>query len=335
MVTDAPGYAALLLESLASPPRDCGWDPESVPTRPASTASMLAEAFFGGSARIGVHRANVPLWRYVVVSGFSPSSQYERLIGLARDRAPLPDGLACVARTGDGFRGFRGRSWIASPGNVHLTVHLAPERPIERFETVFMALAAVSVVEAVDSVVGMTGRAGIKWVNDVLVEGRKVAGVLAYSQTKGDQVTCVVLGIGLNVERVPIVPPTPFVPGVAALRSFATDPKRVRAGDVLAELLRAIERNYRVLLREGYEPIIDRYRARSIILGRNVHISRDDPDEVPRIFASGRVQSITDGLELQLSGIERPVNHGRLILPLEGAETISQPLTPTRFGVAL
>src|SRR5690606_1537632 len=174
VVTDVPDYADALLGSLSPPRNNHGSADEGGADRPEPTASMLAREFFGGTARISAHPADVPYWRYIVVSGFSPSSQYERLIALARGRAPLPDGLACVARTGDGFRGFRGRSWIASPGNVHLTVHLTPERPIERFETVFMALAAVSVVEVVDSVPGMAGKAGIKWVNDVLVEGRKV-----------------------------------------------------------------------------------------------------------------------------------------------------------------
>ncbi len=73
-------------------------------------------------------------------------------------------------------------------------------------------LPVVALVDAVRAVTGGALRPGIKWVNDVLVDGRKIGGVLTSTQTQGDRVSAVLLGIGLNVATAPPVPPTPFVP---------------------------------------------------------------------------------------------------------------------------
>lgn len=243
----------------------------------------------------------------------APTSRYDAVIRRLRAGESLPHGLAILSGSGDGFQGFHGRGWAALPGNLHLTVHLAPGRAIERFESVFLALAAVAVVDAIDQSPGLAGVAGIRWVNDVLVSGAKVGGVLAHTQTRGSTVTSVVLGIGLNVEVTPEVAPTPFVPRVGSLRGFAPAPAAVRLEPVLQALLGALQRRYEELLAEGWPPIVARYRERSLLLGRRVTISADDPDQCVRPLASGRVTGIGDGLELHLEGLEKGIWQGRVV----------------------
>jgi biotin-(acetyl-CoA carboxylase) ligase len=241
------------------------------------------------------------------------ASQFETLAALARRGVRLPDGLACVAAGGAGFRGFHGRSWVAAPGNIQLTVHLAPERAVPGFETAFLALAALAAVDAIDRVPGLAGRAGIRWVNDLVIDDAKVGGVLARTQSQGDVVAGVLLGVGLNVETLPRVAPTAFVPRAAALRDFAPEPAAVRVAAVLADLLAALRARYDALAAAGCAPLAEAYRARSTVLGRAVRVSEDTPDEVPRVFAAGRVRAIGDGLELLLDGDDRPVRRGRLV----------------------
>jgi biotin-[acetyl-CoA-carboxylase] ligase BirA-like protein len=306
--TDVPGHARTLLP----PGTACVFTPY---TAPEPDVRPLLQSFFGESSRVQRAPYAASSWRHLLVSGRASGSQYERLIRLAPVGAGVPHGVACIARTGSEFQGFRGRSWVGSPGNLHLSVHLAPQQPIARFESVFMALAAVSVVEAIEALPGLAGRARIKWVNDVLIDGAKVAGVLAHTQTRGATVTSVVLGIGLNVETTPAVRATAFVPAVASLREFAADPASLRLDEVLHRVLHALDRNYRILLSEGYAPLVERYRARSAVLDEEVLISSDDADEVPRVLAAGRVVAIGDGLELRLAGHPTPVTRGRLILP--------------------
>jgi biotin-(acetyl-CoA carboxylase) ligase len=302
--TNAPGYARMLLELGDGLRLVAGPEPEVR----ALTGAVL------GTGPIHTSAWSDDTWRHVLVSGFAAASQYDALIRLTHAGPALPPGVACVARTGDGFHGFRGRSWAGSPGNIHLAIHLAPNQPVERFGTAFIALAAVSVVDAIDSVPGLAGLARIRWVNDVVLDGAKVAGVLAHSQTRGATVTSVVLGIGLNVEATPAVTPTAFVPTVTSLRDHAPDPDAVTEGVLLAALLRTLGRNYRALLEHGYRPLMDRYRARSAVLDRDVLISADAPDQVPRILAAGRVAGIGDGLELHLAGRAEPITRGRLLL---------------------
>jgi BirA family transcriptional regulator, biotin operon repressor / biotin---[acetyl-CoA-carboxylase] ligase len=302
--TDDPAWAASLLPAAARF--------ETCPDTGPGLRPLL-HAFFA-EPPVRAASPDAGLWRPLLVSGHARGSQYERLIRLARAGVALPHGLACVARSGTGLQGFHGRGWAAAPGNIHLSVHLAPGREIPRFESVFMALAAVAVVETIDAVAGLAGRARIRWVNDVLIDGAKVAGVLAHTQTRGATVTSVVLGIGLNVETRPEVRPTPFVPRAAALRGFVPSDPPPALREVLWLLLRRLEANYRRLLADGYGPIVERYRGRSEVLGREVFVSADTPDEVPHLLAAGRVARIGDGLELHLEGRAQPVTRGRLLL---------------------
>jgi BirA family biotin operon repressor/biotin-[acetyl-CoA-carboxylase] ligase len=185
---------------------------------------------------------------------------------------------------------------------------------MEHFGVGFTILAAVSVVDAIDGLPGLERRAGIKWVNDILIEGAKVSGVLAYTQTMKDVVSSAVLGIGLNVETTPSVDPTPYVPRVAALRDFAPDKSTCTQGAVLEKLVHALDRNYRSYLDGGYKALIDRYRERSLVTGREVTVRSDDPSTEPEVIAAGRVSGLGENLELLIEGIEEPVSRGRLIL---------------------
>lgn len=251
-------------------------------------------------------------WRHLVVREVAPASQYDQLIALARSGTPLPHGVACLAGTGSGFHGFRGRPWAASRGNIHLTAVLAPHRPVPRAATIFTVLATNAVVEALDGLPGMEGRAGIKWVNDILVEGAKVGGALAWTQSRGEEVTAVILGIGLNVECTPPVDRSPEVPAAGCLRDFALPVGALPVGEVVPRILAALVRHYSLLLLEGAEPAMDRYRARSAVLGREVLVRDDRPPAPPAILARGRVRAVGDGLELFLAGHPAPLTRGRL-----------------------
>jgi len=310
--SDVPDIARTLL------PGGSHAESEQASTPNEEVAAVLADCF--GPQVPAVARLDLPFWTHIVVADRARSSQYERLISLARAGVRLPHGLACIALSGDAFQGFHGRSWVGARGNLHLSVHLAPHRPIKRFESVFLALSALSAAEAIDTVPGLAGRARLRWVNDIVIDEAKVGGVLAHTQSRGAEVTGVILGIGINVEVTPDVAPTAFVPSAGSLCDHARDPRAARLAEVFRAVLSALARNYSLLLDRGYVPLVARYRARSSVLGREVVVSDDTPDQVPHVVAAGRVTAIGDGLELILDDGARLVRSGRLIVPPASAE---------------
>jgi biotin-[acetyl-CoA-carboxylase] ligase BirA-like protein len=276
--------------------------------------ASLADTLFLGQGPIhAAPQALFPRGR-LFLAQFSATSQYDRVVDLVRNGAALPDRVACLAGSGLDFHGYKGRPWAALPGNIHLVVHLAPNRPVDRFHVAFTVLAALSVVEAVDGLPGLEGRAGVKWVNDVLVEGAKVAGVLAHTQSRGDVVTSAILGIGLNAETTPEVEPTPFVPRAASLRNFLPQETPDVQALALQGLLHALDRNYRTLLHDGFQPLLARYRNRSLVLGREVVVCTDVSDHNLHVMAEGVVSELGETLELFLEGRPEPVTGGRLVL---------------------
>lgn len=107
---------------------------------------------------------------------------------------PAADGVVAVADEQTAGRGRHGRTWSAEPGAALLvSVLLRPQLPPERVHLVTLA-AAVAATEAVQAVGGFEAR--VKWPNDLVVDDRKLAGVLAEADGTG----AVVVGMGLNVK---------------------------------------------------------------------------------------------------------------------------------------
>lgn len=274
----------------------------------------MADALLESQRTWHVGTAPSPAWGHLFLTGDSARSQCDQLIDLSRNGHSIPDRTLCLARTGRNFHGFKGRPWAAAPGNIHLAAHFAPGCAIERFEVAFTVLAALSVVDAIDDVPDLRDRSGIRWVNDIMVKGAKIGGVLAYTQTRDRTVTSAVVGIGLNVATTPVVAPTPFVPAVSSLRALAAGGPAITQRFVLDRLLSALDRNYRLLLQAGPWLLLERYRQRSTILGQECTVCTDESDTDIDVIAAGTVLSIGDGLELHFAGGGRPVTRGRLVV---------------------
>lgn len=254
------------------------------------------------------------VWKYLFIVKSAPDSQYNILIKLAQTETELPDGILCLVGSGSKLRGFKNRPWVGLEGNIHLSAFLAPGQKVDHFGVGFTILSAVSVIEAIDSIEGLEKKASIKWVNDILIENSKVSGVLAHTQSQGEIVTGAVLGIGLNVESTPHVERDPFVPGVASLRDFVGSPDKCNQRLVFNRLAQCLDRNYRLLLSGQYHRLLDFYRQRSLVIGREVNVYPDVGGDTSEELVSGRVVSIGENLELYLEGVETPVSKGRLVV---------------------
>jgi BirA family biotin operon repressor/biotin-[acetyl-CoA-carboxylase] ligase len=275
---------------------------------------LLIKRLFSGGP---LHQTTVPMegcWQYLFLAKEAPSSQYDVLVEMGSQKTDLPDGIICVAGTGRNFHGQRGRAWTALPGNIHLSAFLSPRRRIDKFHIGFSLLAAVSVIDTIDSLAPLTGKAKIKWINDVLIEEAKVAGFLANTSSSGGTVSAAVLGIGLNVDTTPLIEGDEVAPAAASLRDFVPDRPGCSRKRILHRLLQDLDSNYRLLLSGKCDRLLATYRERSAVIGRRVRIVSDEAGGHKEETASGRVLGIGENLELLLDGETEPVTRGRLIL---------------------
>lgn len=254
-------------------------------------------------------------WSRLIVVASAPASQFAVVNELVRDGVKLPGPVACLALQGQDFRGQRGRKWVALPGNLHLTVAVEPAGfPAGRSVALTM-LPAVAVVEAVHALGASAVRARIKWVNDILIEGGKVAGVLTSTQVLGERITHFVMGIGLNVACSPDIPRTPFVP---AITSLAEAGLHLSLTEALLTLLTSLADCWARLQEDGPDTLFSAYRAHSLVIGRRVCIwdesaGEREPDEgLPPPRVCGTVRDIGSDLCLYMEGSDLPVTRGRL-----------------------
>jgi BirA family biotin operon repressor/biotin-[acetyl-CoA-carboxylase] ligase len=125
----------------------------------------------------------------------SVGSTNDEAMRLAREGAL--HGTVVHADAQSAGRGRLARRWASPPGNLYLSVVLRPDVPPERIVE-FGFVAALAVADAVDALLPRRVRAALKWPNDVLVRGGKIAGILL---EKTDE--ALILGIGLNVLQAP------------------------------------------------------------------------------------------------------------------------------------
>lgn len=253
-------------------------------------------------------------WQHMVLVEHAVRSQFDILVTTMRAGLPLPDGLICLAGSGEGFHGLRGRAWAALPGNIHLSIFFSPGCHLNDIATGLTVLPAVSLVQTLDSIPGLENRAGIRWVNDIVVDESKLAGFLVHTQSSEGRVTGAVIGIGLNVEAVPAVAPTVFVPSVTALRNHVSDPLACSLSAILHRLLHFLAQNHRKLVTGRTTELLEFYRERSLVIGRHVEVYADLQGDTLKQSAGGTVVSISDRLELILAGEHRPVFGGRIVM---------------------
>ncbi len=285
-------------------------------------AKNLANGLFNTDDLFESEIQSEKFWQNLFLVKNASESQYDLLINKKRSGEDIPDKTLCLADSGQKFHGQRNRDWVSLAGNIHLSVFLKPDKVIKQFAPGFSILAAVSVLQTIDAIENLKGKATVKWVNDILIDSSKVCGFLSHTLTEGSKVTGTVLGIGLNVEFAPEVEPTDFVPKSSSLKNLSNNQKQAEQSFVFFELIKNLTRNYQILLDGGYFELLEIYRKRSIIIGREVIIKPDpirpvppvQADEKPKENIEGRVLSIGDNLELYLEGRKEPVFSGRLIL---------------------
>ncbi len=141
-----------------------------------------------------------------------------------------PAGSVVIAEEQTAGRGRDGRTWRSPPGGVWLGMLVLPPFPNAG---VLSLRAGLVVADVVDELLGRA-QAALKWPNDVLVDGRKLAGILCEARWQGDAPQWLALGIGINVAN---EIPAELADRAMALRELRSDIRRIEVLDSLVPAL--------------------------------------------------------------------------------------------------
>jgi BirA family biotin operon repressor/biotin-[acetyl-CoA-carboxylase] ligase len=186
---------------------------------------------------------------------------------LAEDGAG--EGTTVIADGQSGGKGRRGRIWSSPPGvNLYCSVVLRPQiMPHEAPQLTF--LSAVAVARAIEATTGL--KPEIKWPNDVLINGKKVAGLLNEMSAETDGINFVILGIGVNLNMsAGQFPDDLRAPATSLLLEQGRPVNRVQFA---ARMLTELDRLYGGFLQHGFEQVREEWQQRCNARGREVIVS--------------------------------------------------------------
>lgn len=228
-----------------------------------------------------------------------------------------PEGTVVVADMQTAGRGRRGRSWY-SPGSqgIYMSVILRPLLPLKEISRISL-LTAVAVAETLEEELNLPAR--IKWPNDILINNKKVAGILSEAVTDMDGIEYIVVGIGLNISNRLQDFPIDF--RTAATSAHVEDARLVSRVKVLQGLLARLERHYFDLLAGSFEGTLLKGKSLSLIIGQELRLDTING------FLVGQALDIDENgflLVRDQSGIVHTIFSGEVtILPPDPAEDMS------------
>ena len=223
------------------------------------------------------------------------------LIAIEMAKQGAPEGTAVLADEQLSGRGRGVRSWHSPAGvGVYCSIVLRPKMAPRKGQLITL-MASVSIVKAIAQRTGLSPR--VKWPNDILINDRKVAGILLESRLSGAQIGYVVLGFGINVNNDAADLPEDIRVKASSLLMELKKP--VDRGTLVIEIFSELERIYDSFQRHNFPLILEQWRHYSSTLGQRVRIWQKDKATV------GIALDLTEdgGLLLKLEGGKQVVVH--------------------------
>jgi BirA family biotin operon repressor/biotin-[acetyl-CoA-carboxylase] ligase len=179
------------------------------------------------------------------------------------------EGTVVIAETQRVGHGRLGREWVSPAGGLWCSIILrAGLTAGEAVKLVFVA--GLAVAETLYRLYGLESET--KWPNDVLVKGRKICGILAEMKTKSEIVDFVVIGIGINAD----FDAKKALPEELWQRATSVKDelrKKVALEQLFCALLEKLEHLYDLFLKNGFAPILEKWKKHAVFLGHKVEIA--------------------------------------------------------------
>lgn len=204
-------------------------------------------------------------------------------------------------------RGRRGRNWVSPFGeNLYYSLALQIDGGLRQLEglSLVVGLALLQSLRAA----GLSA-AGLKWPNDLLVDGRKIAGVLLELAGDPADVCHVVIGIGVNVNMLPSDRASIDQPWTSMRAELG---RYVDRNELVCELNRQLARYLDIHWREGFSALTDEWQASHLWQGRSVVLTAGAEPVMGKVLGVDR----TGAIRLCVDGVERHFSGGELGLRL-------------------
>ena len=204
-----------------------------------------------------------------------------------------PHGTVIIAEHQTGGRGRSRRHWYSNPGKSLLFSILLDLEPPETFASVLTIAIATAVARAIQDVAGVPAR--IKFPNDILVHGKKVAGILLEVRDCGVPARAVA-GIGVNVNQRQEELDKMIRETATSLREESRDKEPVRRARLLRHTLRELEKWLERISLDDYEELEDAWKRFSAMEGKDVRFLRGGEEVTGRVLG----MTIREGLRVRL-----------------------------------
>lgn len=182
-------------------------------------------------------------------------------------------GAVIWARRQTAGRGRMGREWVSADGNLFVSMLLQPDKPLEECAQLSF-VTALALLETLDGIAPNKSDLTCKWPNDVLYQGKKIAGILLESFTAmnqfGREVTWIIVGVGVNIDSYPEHVLFP----AACLRDAGVE--IISAKIVLSRFLSHFMAQYDAWAKRGFAPAQKAWAKRAYGIGCPVEVMIGD-----------------------------------------------------------
>jgi BirA family biotin operon repressor/biotin-[acetyl-CoA-carboxylase] ligase len=179
------------------------------------------------------------------------------------------EGTVVIAETQTAGHGRLNREWISPRGGLYFSVIVRPELDAtDVAKLVFVASLAVT--DALGEEYGLNAQT--KWPNDVLVDGKKICGILAEMNTTDQKVNYAVIGIGINANLdVKRVFPSRLKPVTTSIENEVGS--KVKLEDLFRDVISRLEKTYNSFERKGFATILAEWKRHTSFLGQEVEVT--------------------------------------------------------------
>ena len=213
---------------------------------------------------------------------------YEEKVGstnlMARELAVkgIKNGTVVIADTQDKGKGRNGKIWTSPKAcNIYMSIILKPKFSPEAANGMTI-LAATAAAESIEEISSITPQ--IKWPNDILINSKKVSGILTEMSTHNKVIEYIIVGIGINVnlkeediyENIKNIATSLYIERTKKLKQLNENNMFINRNNLIISFLNKFERYYETFLSTGLSSILQTYQKYFGMIGKDVEINSEN-----------------------------------------------------------